>query len=114
MMECDWDSMWKEGNGVSLRSRGGEQPENHRHLYGTVPHGRASHPAGQATHQNNTSTSMRYNLIKIRKRKRSETPPEAIGSSDEARYAEQEKRASKRADYDMDYKEYSSIKSFSD
>jgi hypothetical protein len=80
----------------------------------TVPHDRASHPAGQATHQNNTSTSMRYNLIKTRKQKRSETPPEAMGSSDEARYAEQEKRAAKRADYDMDYKEYSSIKSFSD
>ncbi|KAL5399739.1 hypothetical protein PMIN02_000443 [Paraphaeosphaeria minitans] len=51
----------------------------------------------------------------VRKRKRSETPPEEIGSSDEARYAEQEKRAAKRADHDMNYNDDdSSIKSLSE
>ena len=40
----------------------------------------------------------------IKKRKRSETPPEEIGSSDETRYVEREKRAEKRVAYrDCDY-----------
>lgn len=40
----------------------------------------------------------------IKKRKRSETPPEEITSSDEARYAEQEERTAKRiANGDPDY-----------
>ncbi|CAI6226660.1 unnamed protein product [Periconia digitata] len=40
----------------------------------------------------------------IKKRKRSETPPEEINSSDEARYVEQEERAAKRiAESDSDY-----------
>ncbi|KAJ5634929.1 uncharacterized protein N7484_008242 [Penicillium longicatenatum] len=47
-------------------------------------------------------------------RKRSETPPENIRAGDEARYAEQEERAAKRADHDMDYQEKSSTKSISD
>lgn len=50
----------------------------------------------------------------VKKRTRSETPPEEIGSSDEARYAEQEERAAKRADHDMDYRDDSSITSVSD
>lgn len=38
----------------------------------------------------------------VKKRKRSETPPEEIRPSDEARYAKQEERAAKRtADHDM-------------
>ncbi|KAL5406973.1 hypothetical protein PMIN04_011852 [Paraphaeosphaeria minitans] len=40
----------------------------------------------------------------VKKRKRSETPPEEIASGDEARYVEQEERAAKRiADDDPDY-----------
>ncbi|KAF2804388.1 uncharacterized protein BDZ99DRAFT_397834 [Mytilinidion resinicola] len=40
----------------------------------------------------------------VNKRKRSETPPEEIQSSDDARYAKQEERAAKRtADHDIDY-----------
>ncbi|KAF2787667.1 hypothetical protein K505DRAFT_316306 [Melanomma pulvis-pyrius CBS 109.77] len=40
----------------------------------------------------------------VKKRKRSETPPEEIASGDEARYVEEEKRAAKRiADDDLDY-----------
>jgi len=39
----------------------------------------------------------------VKKWKWSETPPEEIRAGDEARYAEQEKRAAKRADYDIDY-----------
>jgi hypothetical protein len=40
----------------------------------------------------------------IKKRKRSETPPEEINSGDEARYVEQEERAAKRiAEGDSDY-----------
>ena len=37
----------------------------------------------------------------VKKRKRSETPPEDIRAGDEAKYAEQE-RAAKRADHDVD------------
>ncbi|KAJ5288262.1 hypothetical protein PENANT_c118G02661 [Penicillium antarcticum] len=37
----------------------------------------------------------------VKKRKRLETPPEAIRAGDEAKYAEQEERAAKRADHDM-------------
>lgn len=51
---------------------------------------------------------------KVSKRKRSETPPEKIRAGDEARYAEQEERAAKRADYDVDYHDKSSTKSLSD
>ncbi|KAF1364395.1 hypothetical protein EJ07DRAFT_100106 [Lizonia empirigonia] len=49
----------------------------------------------------------------VRKRKRLETPPEEILSSDEARYAEQEERVAKRADHDVDYRDESN-KSLSD
>jgi hypothetical protein len=50
----------------------------------------------------------------VKRRKRSETPLEDIRAGDEARYAEQEERAAKRADHDMDYQEKSSTKSLSD
>ncbi|KAF2022604.1 hypothetical protein EK21DRAFT_105697 [Setomelanomma holmii] len=50
----------------------------------------------------------------VKKRKRSETPPEEIRADDEVRYAEQEERAAKRADHDIDYEENSSTKSLSD
>jgi hypothetical protein len=41
---------------------------------------------------------------KVKKRKRSETPPEDIASSDEAGYVEDEQRAAKHAaDHDADY-----------
>jgi len=51
----------------------------------------------------------------VKKRRRSETPPEEIRSGDEARYIEQEKRAAKRtADHDDDYKDTSSTKSHSE
>jgi hypothetical protein len=50
----------------------------------------------------------------IKKRKRSETPPEEIRAGDEARYAKEEERVAKRADRDMDYQDKSSTKSFSD
>ena len=40
----------------------------------------------------------------LRKRKRSETPPEQVTSSDEARYTEQEERVARRMeDNDPDY-----------
>ncbi|KAF2802115.1 uncharacterized protein BDZ99DRAFT_492279 [Mytilinidion resinicola] len=40
----------------------------------------------------------------VKKRKRSETPPERMASDDEAKFAKQEERAAKRmADYDPDY-----------
>jgi hypothetical protein len=42
--------------------------------------------------------------VGVKKRKRSETPPEEIASADEARYVEQEERAAKRiAEGDSDY-----------
>lgn len=42
----------------------------------------------------------------VKKRKRSETPPERIASDNEARYIEQEERAAKRmADDDPDYED---------
>jgi hypothetical protein len=50
----------------------------------------------------------------VKKRKRSETPPEEIRAGDEARYAEQEERAAKRAYHDIDYEDKSSSKSLSD
>jgi hypothetical protein len=51
----------------------------------------------------------------VKKRKRSETPPEEIRSGDEARYIEQEKSTAKRtADHDNDYKDTSSTKSLSE
>ncbi|KAF2472781.1 uncharacterized protein BDR25DRAFT_333100 [Lindgomyces ingoldianus] len=50
----------------------------------------------------------------INKRKRSETPPEEIRSDDEVKYAEQERRAAKRADHDMDYEDRQSAKSLSE
>ena len=50
---------------------------------------------------------------RLKKRKRSETPPDQITSSDEAKYVKQEERAAKRmADDDRDY-ENTSIKSSS-
>ena len=50
----------------------------------------------------------------VKKQTRSETPPEEIRAGDEARYAEEEERASKRADHDIDYEDKSSTKSLSD
>jgi hypothetical protein len=51
---------------------------------------------------------------KVQKRKRSATPPEQITSSDEAMFAEQEERAAKRADQDLDYEEKSLTTGLSD
>jgi hypothetical protein len=51
--------------------------------------------------------------MEVKKRKRSETPPEEIRAGDEARYAKEEERAAKRVDHDVDY-EQSSTKSLSD
>ncbi|KAH7548751.1 hypothetical protein J3E72DRAFT_399395 [Bipolaris maydis] len=51
---------------------------------------------------------------RVKKRKRSATPPEKITSSDEAMFAEQEERAAKRAECDIDYEERSSTNSLSD
>ncbi|KAF2466100.1 uncharacterized protein BDR25DRAFT_336652 [Lindgomyces ingoldianus] len=46
--------------------------------------------------------------VGVKKRKRSETPPEEIASTDEARYVEQEERAAKRiAEGDSDYEDIS-------
>lgn len=50
----------------------------------------------------------------VKKRRRSTTPPEVIRAADEARYAEQEERAAKRTEYDIDYEEESSPNSLSD
>ncbi|KAH9873080.1 hypothetical protein J1614_005477 [Plenodomus biglobosus] len=50
----------------------------------------------------------------VKKRKRSELCPEEIRTGDEARYAEEEERAAKHADYDMNYQGKSSSKSLSD
>ncbi|KAF7513922.1 hypothetical protein GJ744_006536 [Endocarpon pusillum] len=51
----------------------------------------------------------------VKKRKRSETPPEEIRSGDEAWYIEQEKEHSERtADQDSDYKDTSSTESLSE
>jgi hypothetical protein len=50
----------------------------------------------------------------LRKRKRSETPPDEIRADDEEEYAEQENRAAKRTDHDPSYEDSSSIKSVSD
>ena len=51
----------------------------------------------------------------VKKRKRSETPPEQIAPGDEARYRELEERAVKRlAENDSDYEDRSSIKSSSE
>ncbi|KAF2804425.1 uncharacterized protein BDZ99DRAFT_525633 [Mytilinidion resinicola] len=48
----------------------------------------------------------------MKKRKRSETPPEKLASDDEAKYAEREERAAKRtADDDPDYEDRPSTKS---
>jgi hypothetical protein len=52
--------------------------------------------------------------MEVKKRKRSETPPEEIRADDEVRFAEQEERTAKRVDYDIDYEEKSSTKSLSD
>ena len=50
---------------------------------------------------------VKYSILPgVKKRKRSETPPERIASDDEARYAEQVERAAKRmADNDSDYED---------
>jgi hypothetical protein len=46
--------------------------------------------------------------VGVKKRKRSETPSEEIASADEARYVEQEERATKRiAEGDSDYENIS-------
>ena len=51
----------------------------------------------------------------VKKRKRSETPPEELVSGDEAKYFEREQRAVKRiADEDTDYEDRSSIRSSSE
>jgi hypothetical protein len=51
----------------------------------------------------------------LKKRKRSETPPEQIASGDEARYVEQEQKADKRVeDDDPDYKNTSMRSTSSD
>jgi len=50
----------------------------------------------------------------VKKRKRSETPPEEIRPDDEAGYAEEEMRAAKRADRDSDYQDELSTKNLSD
>jgi hypothetical protein len=50
----------------------------------------------------------------VKKRKGWETPPEDIRDGDEARYAEQEERAAKRADHGMSCQEKSSTKRLSD
>ncbi|KAH5618965.1 hypothetical protein HBI23_245930 [Parastagonospora nodorum] len=52
--------------------------------------------------------------VNVKKRKRSETPPEEVQSSDEANYIKQVERAAKRADDDMDYQDKSSARSLSD
>lgn len=52
---------------------------------------------------------------KVKKRKRSETPPEEIRSGDEARYVEAEQKAVKRtASHDHDYIDASSTRSVSE
>ena len=50
-------------------------------------------------------TLIKHDVVSgVKKRKRSITPPEEITSSDEAKYVEQEERATKRmADDDLDY-----------
>ena len=50
----------------------------------------------------------------VKKRKRSETPPEEIRAGDEATYAREEERAAKRAERDIDYEDRSSTKSLPD
>lgn len=51
----------------------------------------------------------------VKKRKRSETPPEEITAGDEARYKKREERAAKRsAQNDPDYEDTSSMKSSSE
>jgi hypothetical protein len=52
--------------------------------------------------------------MEVKKRKRSETPPEEIRAGDEAIFAEQEEREAKSANRDINYEERSSTKSFSD
>ncbi|KAF2830449.1 hypothetical protein CC86DRAFT_161650 [Ophiobolus disseminans] len=75
-------------------------------------------------HQSTSRCSTAYSYVKIAcnagptrhaaLRKRSATPPEKITSSDEVMFAEQEERAAKRAECDIDYQERSSTKSLSD
>jgi hypothetical protein len=51
----------------------------------------------------------------LKKRKRSETPPDHIASGDEAKYVDQEERALKRmADDDLEYENTSMISSSSE
>jgi hypothetical protein len=49
----------------------------------------------------------------VKKRKRSETPPERLASDDEAEYAEQELRAAKRMEKDDQDYEHTSMRSSS-
>jgi hypothetical protein len=50
----------------------------------------------------------------VKKQERSETPLEEIRADSEVRYVEQEERAAKRTDHDINYEEKSSTKSLSD
>jgi hypothetical protein len=50
----------------------------------------------------------------VEKRERSGTPPEEIRADDEVRYVEQEERAAKRTNHDINYEEKSSTKSLLD
>lgn len=70
-----------------------------------------------ATAENNVQRAMREELLPdgiFHKRRRWTTPPEEIRSEDEAKYAEQEKRAAKRAARDKNYEARSSTKSLSE
>lgn len=51
-------------------------------------------------------TLVKHSILSgVKKRKRSETPPERMASDDEMKYVELEERAAKRmADNDLDYK----------
>ena len=51
----------------------------------------------------------------LKKRRRSDTPPEQIGSGDEAMYVEQEQRAARRiAENDLDYEDMPTTSTSSD
>jgi hypothetical protein len=44
-------------------------------------------------------------VIEIKKRKQLEIPPKELRAGDKVRYAKEEVRAAKRADYDIDYEQ---------
>ncbi|KAL5399848.1 hypothetical protein PMIN06_000203 [Paraphaeosphaeria minitans] len=60
-----------------------------------------------ATAENNVQRAMREQPLPssniINKRRRSTTPPKELRPEDRARYVKQEKRATKRGDYDVSY-----------